>query len=30
MGRLRKKKVEIDLLKCIHNLKAGAGEDFKI
>ena len=30
MGRLRKKKVEIDLLKYIHNLKAGAGEEFKI
>ena len=30
MTEEKKQKEEIDLLKCIHNLKAGAGEEFKI
>lgn len=28
--RIKSMRKEIDLLKCIHNLKAGAGEEFKI
>ena len=28
--RIKRMRKEIDLLKCIHNLKAGAGEEFGI